>query len=75
MPFNVLHIEFPRFADLIAGLRMKDDRFDEICSDYELMLSDYQHLRDARSGGQRISLADVEETLAALRDEIASALD
>ncbi|MDJ0992670.1 MAG: hypothetical protein QNI90_03795 [Dinoroseobacter sp.] len=72
MPFHNLDISFPKHMGLIAHLRRERPVFDEICRDYETLLSDAKDLVDSDDAQWHATL---EETLGALRREIATALE
>ncbi|MEM9393793.1 MAG: hypothetical protein AAGA38_08045 [Pseudomonadota bacterium] len=72
MPFHTLEISFPKHKGLIALLRREQPVFDEICRDYEALIPETTELGDAADAQWRASL---EETLGALRQEIAAALE
>ncbi len=72
MRFHNLEISFPEHMGLIALLRRERPVFDEICHDYETLLAEAKDLGDTADAQWRVS---VEETLGALRQEIAEALE
>ena len=72
-PNRSLKEAFPRQAEVIDLVRQQDPQFDEICADYELLVSDLDKFERAKCNAKQ-QTAIMVEILGELEEEIAETL-